>query len=361
MKKRGFVGTWQNRHWAGAFSGYNAGLHDPDIPSGGTGELPDFLTFTIKGTGYDYYYDGDGDRHSYISELCFVSPVMINQNGVKYRFCVLYVRSSHTAQDSTCYFTICQCDTTGRIYGGRGGNNTWVSEIGTDSTVGSAFLLWSGEAKEKWAKISAEIPYIENNAYNMMIGKANAMYTKVTETSYDGTIEKELLSMKIYAISFWSSEPIYWYTPDTSLSEIVQRAQSLGNYKYWYGGAGQVATKALADELKASYGGVWTQSYYNKALNDIGQRVADCSYLVNYAYGTASPGNHGIGTSQYLSRYSKWNGVPKNGMIAWRNGHTGIYYNGKTIEMVGIDYDYMERDYVKSEWTCILYDPNRKY
>ena len=361
MKKRGFVGNWQNRHWSGAFSGYNAGLHDPDIPSGGTGELPDFLTFTIKGTGYDYYYDDDGDRQSYISELCFVSPVMIKQDGVKYRFCVLYKRNSHTAQDSTCYFAMCQCDPTGRIYGGRGGDNTWGTAIGNSGTVGSAYLLWTGAAREKWAKISAEIPYVENNAYNMMVSQANAMYAKVTEASYEGTIDTELLSMKIYAVSFWNSEPLYWYTPDTSLNEIVQRAQSLRSYKYWYGGAGQVATKALANSLRASYGSVWTQSYYNKALNDIGQRVADCSYLVNYAYGTASPGNHGIGTSQYLSRYSKWSGTPKNGMIAWRNGHTGIYYNGKTIEMVGIDYDYMERGYVKSKWTCILYDPNRKY
>lgn len=361
MKKRGFVIGWQNRHWIGSYSAYAAGGSSPDIPSGGTGTLPDFLTFTIKGTGYDYYYDSDDDRIRYDSEKCFVSPVFLSSSGDTFRFCVLYTRSSHTAQDCTCYFCIVKCSPDGKISGSGGGSNSWDSAISGNGIRGNAFMLWRGAAASKWDTIISEIPYIEIDAYNMMIGAAEPMYNNVSRETPEGDIVTELLHMDIFARTFWTKEPLFWSTPETGLNEIVARAKSLSGYKYWYGGDGRVATESFANSLKNSYPSVWTNSYYSKALGDIGQRVADCSYLVNYAYGIASPGNHGPGTSNYLSRWSRWSGTPKNGMITWRNGHTGIYNNGKTIEMVGIDYDYQEKTYNASKWSAILYDPNRKY
>lgn len=360
MQKRGFVNAWQNRHWIGVYSALSGGGSDPSIKPGGTGSLPDFLTFTIKGTGYNYY-DDDDDRIRYDAEKCFVSPVFRSSAGSIFRFCVLYTRSSHASQSADCYFCIVDCNSTGIISSGGSGDNLWNGDIGSSGTAGKAYLLWSGSAKEKWDRIISEIPYIENEAYNLMVNRAERLYNEVLSTSYEGTIDAELLAMKIYARAFWNSEPLYWVTPETSTNEIVSRARSLSGYKYWYGGAGQVATQALANSLRQSYSSIWTQSYYTKALADIGQRVGDCSYLVNYAYGIASPGSHGPGTSEYLSRYSKWSSAPKDGMIAWRNGHTGIYAGGKTLELVGIDYDYQERNYDASKWTAILYDPNRAY
>lgn len=361
MKKRGFAGNWQNRRWVGSYSAYAAGANDPNIPAGGTGALPDYLTFSIRGTGYDYYYDSDDDRVQYESEKIFVSPVFITQSGDAFRFCVLYTRSSYTAQDVTGYFCIVDCDSSGRVIVDGSGDNSWESAIGSSGSSGKAYVLWYGASAYKWDKIAAQIPYVTTDAYNMMLNRSTVIYAQVKAESYEATIKQELLNMYMYVKQFWESEPLFWQDSSTSLNEIVSRAKSLSNYKYWYGGAGQVATKSLADSLRASYGGIWTQSYYNKALGDIGQHVADCSYLVNYAYGIASPGNHGIGTSQYLSRWSKWNGAPRNGMIVWRNGHTGIYNDGRTIEMVGIDYDYQEKTYVASKWSAILYDPNRTY
>ena len=361
MKKRGFSGNWQNRRWVGSYSAFAAGGNSPDIPSGGTGALPDYFTFTIRGTGYDYYYDSDDDRIRYESEKIFVSPVFITQNGDTFRFCMLYTRSSHTAQDITGYFCIVDCDSSGRVIADGNGDNSWESVVGSSGYSGKAYVLWSSSSSYKWDKITSQIPYVETDAYNMMLNQAATMYTKVKTTSHESTQKSELLNMYMYAERFWTSEPLFWQDSSTSLNEIVARAKSLSNYKYWYGGAGQVATKSLANSLKSSYPSVWTQSYYEQALGDIGQRVADCSYLVNYAYGIASPGNHGIGTSQYLSRWSKWSGAPRNGMIAWRNGHTGIYNEGRTIEMVGINYDYQEKPYVASKWSAILYDPNRNY
>lgn len=135
--------------------------------------------------------------------------------------------------------------------------------------------------------------------------------------------------------------------------EITDRAKSLSGYKYWYGGKGQTATPELARSLAAANPGTWTDSYLRKALRDCNgtNKVADCSYLVCYAYDIPQ-----IGSWQIKEKFKKWMGKPKSGMILWRPGHVAIYDEGTVHQMKGIDYDYYDEPYVKNEWEAVLYD-----
>lgn len=361
MKKRGFIISWQNRRWIDNYSAYTGGQNDQNISAGGSGVLPDYMTFSVKGWGYDYWYDDDDEPHQYVSEVAFCGPAMKTAGGSVFRFVVIFRRSSHTATASTGYFCLVDCDSAGKVLSAGSGDNSWESAVGNSGTAGKAYQLYKAAAPVLWEELNSRIPYIETEAYNMMINSASTLYNTVHGEQFSGTLSAELLTISYNSTEYWNALPLYWADATTDVQEIISRAQSLSGFKYWYGGAGQVASESLANSLRASYSSIWTTSYYSKALNDIGQRVGDCSYLVNYAYGIASEGNHGPGTSQYLARWSRWSGTPKDGMIAWRNGHTGIYYSGKTLELVGIDYDYQEKAYDSAKWSAILYDPNRTY
>lgn len=366
MRKRGYVAQWHNRHWGGVATALGQGNADPNIPPAGKGELPNFWVIDYKGRGWYYYYDdedGDGENEKieFLSDVAFVSSPFKHRDGTIYRFVVNYHRD---LPDSTLSvsFGLCDCDSTGKLrYAVSSYESMWRTDIGAANRAYTGWELWHGTLDNSyWTTILSRKPFIEQNTYNMMLSSSDLMRDNAMKVSLHGTRTGSTFALRI-TTGLWNISPFYWQSPSTSQNEIVNRARSLSNYKYWYGGAGQIATEALARSLRASYPGVWTDSYFAKALNDIGQRVGDCSYLVNYAYGIAFPGNHGIGTSQYLSKYSRWDGSPLNGMILWRSGHTGIYADGKSIELVGIDYDYVEKPYEPGKWTAVLYDPNRSY
>lgn len=141
-------------------------------------------------------------------------------------------------------------------------------------------------------------------------------------------------------------------------NEICRRARELKNFKYWYGGKGEIATKTLANRLRKKNPGVWNSVYYNKALKDINgkTRVGDCSFLVCHAYNI-----NNIGSYQIKDKYKIWKGQAKNGMIAWRKGHVGIYCDGKILQLKGIDYDYQELDADKDTYAAFLYDESIDY
>lgn len=366
MKKNGFIVGWQNGHWIGAYNAYNAGQNDPNITAGGNGALPDFMTMNIYGRGYDYYYDEDEERVKYESEISYISPAFKTAGGDTFRFAAMYSRESHDAKTFREVFLLVDCSASGHFAEVSGiGDNAWNSVIGDSGKTYNAYVINSRTLSTSltWDQLGNRSPFMNNSVFNMMVSNASETYDAVKTATITGTESAELFALRGINKDIIQDTPLEWTDPskDTTANEIVQRARSLSSYKYWYGGAGQVASKAIADSLKASYPSIWTSGYYNEALNDIGQRIGDCSYLVNYAYGIASPGNHGPGTSQYLSRWSKWIGTPKNGMIVWRNGHTGIYTDGKTLEMKGIKLDYKESEYSAKDWTAILYDPNRQY
>lgn len=140
--------------------------------------------------------------------------------------------------------------------------------------------------------------------------------------------------------------------------DICRRAAEYEGDKYWYGGKHQLATRALADQLRRENPSNWTDAYYAKALKDCDGKtyVCDCSGLVCHAYDIGDISSYGL-----RDRYPRWTGAPKDGMILWRTGHVGLYDNGKVRELKGIDYDYCFNAYVKSQWSEIHYDPNINY
>lgn len=145
--------------------------------------------------------------------------------------------------------------------------------------------------------------------------------------------------------------------------EIVERARSLSDMVYWYGGKRQKCTTVLASSLMKQNPGVWTDSYYKKAVRDIHNKKSccDCSGLVSYAYGIPD-----IGSYQMKQRYHEYFWTPRAGMIAWKNGHVGIFsrdgWDAPVIEMRGIDYDYQEkRTFRECGFTHVLYDPEIDY
>lgn len=143
--------------------------------------------------------------------------------------------------------------------------------------------------------------------------------------------------------------------------EIVNRAKEFKNYKYWYGGKREIATVALAKELKAANPSVWTDAYYQTALKDINgsTRVCDCSGLVCYCYGIGD-----INSTAIKNKYRVWTGKPKPGMIGWKSGHVAIISDtdGHIIEMRSQAYDYQDTRYrLEAGLNTLLYDPNIDY
>ena len=360
MKRRGYIVNWRNRYWGSITTALGQGTADPKVPEESKGDMPNFWVLNYKGLGYNYY-DEDDEKIRFLSDVTFVSTVFKHRDGTLYRFVMNYHRQLPDSELQVS-FGLVDCSETGKFaYAVTTYESMWRAEVGDRNRAYSAYELWHGTADNSlWLTVNSEKPFISQDTYNAMMSAPDRIRDAAKNAAWTGTFKTSTFAFRT-GIQIWKESAFYWQTPTTTQNEIVSRARSLSNYKYWYGGAGQIATKELADSLRNSYPGVWTPSYYKKALNDIGQRIGDCSYLVNYAYGIASPGNHGIGTSQYLAKYSKWKEAPKDGMIAWRSGHTGIYAEGKTIELVGIDYDYMEKPYDASKWSAILYDPNRTY
>lgn len=137
--------------------------------------------------------------------------------------------------------------------------------------------------------------------------------------------------------------------------DIIKKALKYKNYVYWYGGKGQKCTTVLLNTLKSLYPSTYTTNYVNKCKKDIsaGKYCIDCSGLVCRAYGIKDIGTYQMATDK---RFKEWEGTPLNGMIVWKWGHVGLYYNGKVVEARGIDYDVTtNRTYKKSDWNRIFY------
>lgn len=344
MIKRGFTPYWQNRRWVGGSSGYQSGQGNPNIIPGGTGPLPGFLILEKRGSS--------------TGEVAFVSPVFTYVDGTNYRFCVHYVKSG---SEINAYFLLTICEENGIMKSAGNSTANWESVVAEGGKRVTAYQLGGWREEEDWMNINEKSPTIESSAYQMMIGNANPIYERVLKAGTQGISNFELFGTFALNQVIWSTPVLKWVSESQDVSGIIERAMSLRDMKYWYGGDGRPGTVAQANALRAQYPSIWTVSYYNKALGDLGTPVGDCSYLVNYSYGRARPGVHGEGTSAYLGIFPVWRGVPKNGMIAWRNGHTGIYYNGNTIELVGIDVDFAIRPFDASRWEAVLYSPNITY
>lgn len=360
MIKRGFVGGWQNRHWQWSKTALQGGAENPDVPPDGTGIIPDYMTNQYKGEGTHFQWIND-ELVTWLGEVAFLSPLMQYLDGKYYRFIVQYRKASRTSNACSCTMGIAWTSEDGRMTPEAGSQWVkWDSSVSSRNGEVLGIRFFYGESKYSWDVVTSKCPQFTDDFYNLMMNNANAfLYENLPKTS--GLSNRTTLMNWIEGVSAYGKEPLTFEAITGSTSDIVRKAMELSGYKYWYGGDGRVATAGFANSLRASYPSIWTQVYYNRALADIGTRVADCSYLCNYAYGKASPGNHGPGTGSYAGIYSRWNGAPKNGMICWRQGHCGIYNNGTTIEMANQNEDFVIKPYSASRWQAIFYDKNRNY
>lgn len=95
---------------------------------------------------------------------------------------------------------------------------------------------------------------------------------------------------------------------------------------------------------------------------------ADCSFFVNYCYGTTEIGSHGIDSRGILKTYTTYATVasgtmPKNGMILWKTGHVALYKDGYVYEMASTASDFQKRSWEsqKHRFTYILYSTKINY
>lgn len=95
---------------------------------------------------------------------------------------------------------------------------------------------------------------------------------------------------------------------------------------------------------------------------------ADCSFFVNYCYGTTEIGSHGIDSRNILKTYTTYATVasgtmPKSGMILWKTGHVALYKDGYVYEMASTASDFQKRSWEsqKHRFTYILYSTKINY
>lgn len=363
MNKRGNVIAWQQSHWAAAKTAYQGGGGNPDIPPGGGGgftPIPEFTT-TQSGTGTHREVIGDKE-YTWIGERSYVTPPLQYLDGRYYRFVVTYKKTSRTNDSCMWALSYVWCGNDGRLdVAGVNKYSNWDENVCERHGIANACIVGWGDSDFKFSELGSTSPQMSTDFFNMVQYSANDFIRKCEENATIGMARWTMISFNRVAMLWEGGEPFTVESQETIDSDIVARAMMLKDYKYWYGGDGRAGTVEMANSLRKSYPSIWTSSYYNKALKDVGQPVGDCSYLCNFAYGIASPGRHGPSTSQYKGIYTQWPGAPKNGMILWRSAHCAIYNNGTSIELVGIDYDFQVKTYEPSKWKLVYYDKNRRY
>lgn len=352
MNKRGFQGKWQNKHWLLTPSAYQRGQTDSNIES--TGTSPNYFSMTSKGRGW--YEDDEGDE--YDMERIYVSAPLIDDLGV-YRVGVLYHRNNYLSSNCSAYTFIAECDSSGRIlsYGSS-------SYTALDHKVFSGYHArgWCINIKSGlvWNDVVGTIPLITIDGINLTVGgKAHELYKAVKSKTTDNffLIAFTFTDCTEEAASIGAALDTSTTTPEPN--DICTRMEQFkGDWVYWYGGSGEIASESVLQRLAASYPKYYNSTYIANCRKDINghTRIADCSYAVSYAYNIGR-----TNSAWFMQNYATWTGTPKNGMFLVRTGHVAIYRDGHTMEMSGQAYDYQERPYVASSWSRIGYDPNRTY
>ena len=353
MKKCGFQNKWQNKHWWLTPSSYQRGQTDPAIPSGGTGASPNYFSMSTKGTAWTIV-----DDEEYDMERVYVGAPLIDDLGV-YRVGVLFHRDSYNSSSCTAYTFIAECGSDGRIVSYGSSSRTSLDGAVFAGSIGKAWCIYK-KSGYSWATATNNIPLITENGINLTVGSnAHAVYKKIKDT---WTYDIPCISMIFCDAVSEAAQSDGALTPETTTPEpndICTRMETFkGDWVYWYGGSGEVASEEVLARLSRSYGSRYNDAYIAKARKDINghTRIADCSYAVSYAYNVSR-----TNSEWFLHNFATWTGTPKNGMFLVRSGHVAIYRDGHTMEMSGIDEDYQEKPYVASKWARVGYDPNRQY
>lgn len=372
MIRRGIIGPWEQRKFIGINMGdYNDAQGSGNVPDNGKGEIYQYFP-NLRGEGRD--------EEGTLTELVYASPVLEN-NGQLYRFyqqMVLLMQYVYEEDEDGnielvdqyatgiwTHFGIVLCGRDARLNDSvSGGSSTWNSLVASSgsSYLGRSLysnLLSSGDFDNIWRMWQTQTPTPNAIVMDMITGsQAENYYNAAMSTSYPNQGAYQTVRTR-YGSNLYQYPALFIFD-NTSTSDIVDRAMSLSNYKYWYGGNGQIATLALANSLRNGQytRSVWTQAYYDEAILDINgsNRVGDCSYLVCYAYNIPR-----IGSSQIRNTFIEWTGTPLNGMILWRPGHVAIYSNGNAVQLRGLSTDFQVIPVTIDRYDVTLYDPDLNY
>jgi hypothetical protein len=360
MNKRGFQVQWQNKHWMLKPTAYQRGQTDPNIPSGGTGIQPNYLSVASRGYGEVLH-----DEDYYTTEKLYLSAPYISDIG-NYRIGVLFKRASYNATAATAYTFIAECGSDGRLLSYNSSSRTSFDNAICTGSHSKAWLLNKKDGYT-WTDILSNTPLITVVGVDLTNGtQTTELFRKVKDT-WTADIETIMFTFcdktgdTSTAVSDSALTPTTT-TPDPN--DICSRMSMFSDeskWAYWYGGNGQVANLADLNRLAAAYPKIYDAAHIEHCKQDIaaGKRVADCSYAVSYAYNIART-TAGVFAQMYVT----WTGTPKNGMILVRasNGtHVAIYKDGHTMEMNSTYEDYLETEYIPSKWWRVAYDPNRAY
>lgn len=373
MRRRGRIAAWDNRYWRNSnISDYSNSQWNTDLPSdqagGGTIDLNDFM-IVRRGLGYN-------PTTNKLIEVAFVSTALTSDDGVVYRFCQLMRANTVYEYDEDGniedeYITsiethvgIIICNLNGTLSQSVSGRSSWDGEIGTSGNAYTMYDVYYSRSVENldssWNAYTTMTPVLDASIKNDIQGPGAAtLHRQALAQTITNTGAYQCVRPRWGTVNFLDRPALFW-NYSNSTSNIVTRAMSLSNYKYWYGGKGQIANLELANSLRNGLytRKVWTQAYYNEAILDIDgtTRVGDCSFLVCYAYDVRM-----IGSTQIVQQYRVWNGVPQDGMILWRPGHVAIYGSGNAIQLKGLRYDFQVIPIENDRYQRVLYDPTLSY
>lgn len=149
-----------------------------------------------------------------------------------------------------------------------------------------------------------------------------------------------------------------------SNNDIVQYAAAQLGHQYWYGTAGQKATKQLLTARRKQYPNYYDESKYSTAFICDNRRVFDCSGLFKAAvWSDNADSDPKYNSKQDLcandilakgctkkGKISTMPDVP--GVLVFYRGHMGIYIGGgKVIEARGHDYGVVITNLKERGWT----------
>ena len=148
-------------------------------------------------------------------------------------------------------------------------------------------------------------------------------------------------------------------------SDIVEYAAAQVGRPYWYGTAGNKASKQLLSQRRKEYPKYYDQSKYTHQFeDDFGKRVHDCSGLFKAALWSAGPdatpkynAKQDLCANDILAKACTTKGPIRTipnvpGILVFYSGHMGIYIGGgKVIEARGHDWGVVVTDLKDRGWT----------
>lgn len=358
--KRAWNYPWSLRRYILKPDAYQRGQTSPDIPSGGTGIQPNYMSTTDRGYAQIYY-----DEDLYTTEKLYLSAPYISDIG-NYRIGVLFKRATYYDTSATAYTFIAECGSDGRLLSYSSGSRTHFDSTICSGTHSKGWLL-NKTTGYKWSDVVTNYPLITAAGVDLTDGtQSTAVYAKYKD-SWTADIETLMFTFCDKTSEAKTTDSALTptvTTPDPNdICERMKIFSDTSKWCYWYGGSGELASESVLARLAAAYPGYYTPAYIANCRKDIeaGRHISDCSYAVSYAYNISR-----VDTWWFSRQYCTWTGgTPKNGMILVRrtdrNGHVAIYQDGHTMEMSSQTEDYQEKPYDASKWTRIAYDPNRSY